>query len=53
MSRPLKRHLDDPEYFAKYRHVYPTIVEKRNRNGLKILWDNASQGVNLQERKQE
>jgi putative spermidine/putrescine transport system substrate-binding protein len=46
-------HLDDPEYFAKYRHVYPTIVEKRNRNGLKILWKNASQGIDLKERKQE
>lgn len=46
-------HLNDPEYFAKYRHVYPTIMEKRNRNGLKILWDDACKGVTLKERKEQ
>lgn len=46
-------HLDDPEYFAKYRHLYPTIEKKRDRNGLKILWDTASRGINLTERQSE
>ncbi|SDU08156.1 ABC transporter substrate-binding protein [Desulfobacula phenolica] len=46
-------HLDDPDYLAKYHHFYPTIKEKRDRNGLKVLWKNASKGVALTESKQE
>ncbi len=46
-------HLDDPNYVAKYRHFYPTIKKKRDRNGIKILWENATKGVDLKERKQE
>lgn len=46
-------HLDDPEYFTKYRHVYPSIDNKRDRNGLKILWNDACKGIDLKEREQE
>lgn len=46
-------HLNDREYVAKYRHFYPTITNKRDRNGLKILWEGASKGINLRERKPE
>ncbi|MEH0018708.1 MAG: extracellular solute-binding protein [Desulfobacter sp.] len=46
-------HLDDPGYVAKYRHFYPTIEKKRDRNGVKILWENASKGIELTERKKD
>lgn len=33
-------HLNDPEYFSKNRVLWP-VMSKRNRNGLKLLWQNA------------
>lgn len=33
-------HLNNPEYFSKNRILWP-VMTKRNRNGLKFLWQNA------------
>lgn len=34
-------HLDDPEYFSKQYMLWPIIQTKRERNGMKFLWDQA------------
>lgn len=38
-------HLGDKDFTRKYRVVYPTIKQERNRNGIKHLWQEANQGI--------
>lgn len=47
-----KFHINDPDYFSKHRRMWPTIRSQRDRNGLKILWENAIKGKTLKIRKQ-
>jgi len=38
-------HLNDPNYFHKKRWLWPIFKTKRERNGLKLLWDEATGNI--------